>query len=101
MYLLCALPEKAVGLLSELADVCINDFFPIAIRTDSFFDKLENFIAENADHAPRNEVAVVNDIMKHLSDPMFESLSENAEFKIIVKRMSDFASRVKSVELGG
>ncbi|MCL2249713.1 MAG: helix-turn-helix domain-containing protein [Oscillospiraceae bacterium] len=101
MYQLCALPEKAIGLLSKFADVCINDFFPIALKTDSFFDKLETFLAENADLAPRNEAAVVNDMVKYFSDPMFESLSENVEFKIIVKKMSDFASHMKAIEIRG
>lgn len=91
MYQIGGLPEKAIELLDKYADVCINDFFPFAIKIDSFFDKLDNFIAENITPSPRGEEAVKNDVVQYFNNPIFESLHENPSFKSIVKRINDFA----------
>ena len=90
MYQLGGFPEKAVELLNKYADVCINDFFPFAIKADGFFDKLDEFITENATATPRNDATIKNDMREQLDNPIFESLNENDEFKIIIKRINNF-----------
>jgi len=91
MYQLGGIPEKAIELLNKFANVFINDFFPFELRGDNFFDKLDNFIAENVTPVPRSEEATKKDMAQYPNNPIFDSLRENPDFKRIVKRMSDFA----------
>lgn len=91
MYQMGGLPEKAIELLNRLADVFINDFFPVTLRADGFFDKMDSFITENVAPTPRSDAAIKNDMVQHISNPIFESLGENPAYKRIVKRISDFA----------
>ena len=91
MYQLGGLPEKAINSLNKFADTAINHFFPFAVRTDDFFDKMESFHSENLAPIPRSEDAVKKDLVQFFANPVFEPLHENVEFKKIVKRMNDFA----------
>jgi len=91
MYQLGGIPEKAIELLSKFADICINDFFPFALKADSFFDKLDTFIAENTSLIPRNEATIKNDMAQYPNNPIFDSLRDNPDFKRVVRRLSNFA----------
>jgi hypothetical protein len=91
MYQLGELTEKAIDSLNKFADTAINHYFPFAIRTDEFFDKMESFHAENLAPIPRSEDAIKKDLVQFFANPVFEPLRENIEFKKIVKKMNDFA----------
>ena len=90
MYSLSNIPDKAIEQLNKFADVCINHYFPIEIRVDDFFDKLGDFIAKNATPIPRSDDAVKKDILAYFDNPIFAQLSENQDFKKIVKKINDF-----------
>jgi len=90
MYQMGGMPEKAIVSLGKFADVFINDFFPISVKADSFFDKLDNFLAENITPAPRSDEAVKKDGAQYHNHPNFASLRENPDFEKIVKRIEDF-----------
>jgi transcriptional regulator with XRE-family HTH domain len=90
MYQMGGMPENAIASLGKFADVCINDFFPISVKADSFFDKLDNFLAENITPIPRSEEAVKKDVAQYHNHPNFEPLRENPDFKKIVKRIENF-----------
>ena len=90
MYQLGDMSEKSIEALSKYADVCINGFFPLSLKADNFFDKLDNFISKNAAPTPRSEATIKKDMVQHLNTPIFDSLRENADFKRIARRMSDF-----------
>jgi len=91
MYQLGGMPEKTIDSFNKFADVVINDYFPFSMKADSFFDKLDNFLAENVTPIPRSEETIKKDIAQYHNHPNFESLSENPDFKKIVKRITDFA----------
>jgi len=91
MYQLNEMPEEAITSLNKFADVLINDFFPISVKADSFFDKLNNFLAEEIAPIPRNEEVIKRDAAQYHSHSNFESLRENPGFKRVAKRISDFA----------
>jgi transcriptional regulator with XRE-family HTH domain len=90
MYQMGGMPEKAIASLDKFADVFINDFFPISVKADSFFDKLDNFLAENITPTPRSEEAVKKDMAQYHNHPNFESLRENPDFKSVVKKINEF-----------
>ena len=72
MYQLGGLPEKAINSLNKFADTAINHFFPFAVRTDDFFDKMESFHSENLAPIPRSEDAVKKDLVQFFANPVFE-----------------------------
>jgi len=90
MYQLNGMPEKSITSLSKFADVFINDFFPYSIKTDSFYDKLDDFIAENVAPMPRSDEAIKKDVAQYHNHPNFKSLRENPDFKNVVKKINDF-----------
>jgi len=82
--------EQALALLKKYVDVCIHDFFPFQIRGDAFFDKLDNFLTENTTQIPRSETAIINDMLQYLHNPLFAPLHDNADYKHIVNKLTQF-----------
>lgn len=97
MYQMGGFSEKAVALLDKYATACIKDLFPISLRGDEFFDKLDNFFAEDTNPVSRNDKAVKKDIVQQLYNPIFESLQEHIEYKAICKKLNDFAGGILDV----
>ena len=86
MYQLSNMQDNAIEQLSKFVDVCINHLFPVVARADEFFYKLTNFTEEDTAPVPRSEDSVKKDILQYFNNPIFESLSENPEFKKIIKK---------------
>ena len=89
MFSLGGKEDKAIQCLEKCADVYLNHFFPAAIRADSFFNKLDSFIASNIMLVPQSAEAIQNEIMQHFKDPVFESLYKRADYQLIIKRVGN------------
>jgi transcriptional regulator with XRE-family HTH domain len=91
MYVQGGFHDKAIAQLSKFADVCTKDLFPIVVRGDEFFDRVDNFLTDSSAVIPRSDVTIKKIIMEHLHDPLFEPLKDNVEYKRIVRLLSDLA----------
>jgi len=90
MYQMAGDSEKAIELLTKYVDVCINDFFPLSIRCDHFFNKIEKYLEENIGTMPRNEAAVKNDLIQLLCNPIFEPLKGNPNYERLLNKLSKY-----------
>jgi transcriptional regulator with XRE-family HTH domain len=91
MYQLAEHQDKSIEVLSKYQDVCINDFFPITIRGDNYFNKVDSIFDENDNVIPRSDAQIKKDMVNYLNNPIFEPLNDNFEFKKIVKKLENFA----------
>lgn len=83
--------REALDNLEKYVDLCVKHFFPFTIRTDGFFNKIDQWLADNISSQPRNDVIVresmLNDVLLH---PMFNSLHDNPRFINLVNKLKDF-----------
>jgi hypothetical protein len=93
MYMSADMPVEALQALEKYADICINHFFPLTIRADGFFDKIDAVLTENLAPIPRSDAAVKADIVQTLHNPIFEKLQGNQAFQSIIKRLEAFAAK--------
>lgn len=91
MYQIAGDSASALDLLAKYVDTCIYDFFPIKLRGDDFFSKIDGWLSDNADVVPRSESVVKDSMMKDvLHSPVFAPLWENPEYRLIVERLKAF-----------
>jgi len=80
--------KEAIEILGKYVDVCTNGFFPFAVRGDSFFSMVDNWLQENSGSIPRDEAVVkkgmLNDV---LLDPAFNDLRDLPEFIDLTRRL--------------
>ena len=91
MYQLNGDSKEVLTLLGEFAKTCTEGLFPVTVRGDEFFDKLDGFFASNINPVPRGDKTVKEDIAKYLHDPIFEPLKGDAIYEAICKKLEDFA----------
>jgi hypothetical protein len=93
LYTVAGDKKTALKLLEKCINACINDFFPLKLTTDKFFDKIDPWINKMLEKSPipRSEPVVKESMLNDfLLSPAFESLHDTEEFKILVKKMKNF-----------
>ena len=91
MYQMGGSPEKAIELLSRYVDICIHGFFPVKLRGDDFFDKIDGWLIKNTDVVPRSEAIIKESMMKDvLQSPVFEPLREYPEYDRIIQKLKAY-----------
>jgi hypothetical protein len=91
MYMVGGLPEKAIELLSKYVDVCVDGFFPVALRGDDFFDKVDRWLVQNTDVIPRSEEVIKESMMNDVVlSPVFEPLRDYPKYRTVMKRLKGF-----------
>ncbi len=91
MYQLAGNSKKALELLAKYTDICTHDFFPVELKGDDFFDKLEQWMADNTDAVPRDEATIKESMLRDVVlSPVFEPLAEDPEYRQIVRRFEQF-----------
>ncbi|MCL1862166.1 MAG: helix-turn-helix domain-containing protein [Defluviitaleaceae bacterium] len=90
MYSANGLQSPAISALEKFVDVCINGFFPISISGDEFFDKITDFLAENATIAVRNEATVKQSMLEQLQSPVFADLQSYPEYTRLVNKLKNY-----------
>ena len=80
--------KKTLSMLQKYADVCTKKLFPLSLHGDSFFDGIDGWLADLATDVPRDEKVVKEDtIQVVLSNPAFNFLKENAQYKRILETL--------------
>jgi len=93
MYQYVGKSEKAIESLEKFVDICIHGLFPYKMRGDSFFSRIDHWLADSIDAQPLpyNEAVVkekfLNDI---LLAPVFNSLHERPEFSNLVQKLKNY-----------
>lgn len=84
--------EKAFDMLGKYTKICTTNFFPFSLHGDSYFDEIDNWLADLdlGPNAPRNEKVIKEDMLKAiLSNPAFTFLSDNPRYKSIVEALKE------------
>jgi len=89
MYQMTGDADMVMEQLVIYVDECKN-LFPFAIKGDDFFNKINDYLLENAAPTPRNEAVVKVDMMQHLQDPIFKPLQDRSDYKNLVKKLKNF-----------
>jgi len=80
--------EKAVEALGKYVDVCVNGYFPLTVRGDSFFSKIDSWVAKIDSGLMMHNDATIKEMMKEVMfDPAFDTLRENQEFVSLVEKL--------------
>ncbi len=88
MYQINGHTDKALELLAQYVDVCVNGFFPVELHGDEFFTRIEGWLAEHANTAPRNEATIKESMLNVvLLDPVFAPLAEHPEYRRLVQTL--------------
>lgn len=91
MYQMGGSSEKAIELLSKYVDICIHGFFPVKLRGDDFFDKIDGWLIENTDVVPRSEAIIKESMMKDvLQSPIFEPIWDYPEYGRIIQKLKAY-----------
>ena len=88
--------KKALEALEKYVDVCVNGFFPYAIRGDEFFDRVDVYIAKISENVPlpRSEAVVKESMLKDvLMDPAFDNLRDDPKYKTLEQKLKYFVSK--------
>jgi len=73
--------EQAIKMLEKYVDVCVDDFFPFNVHSDDFFNKIDDWLAENTGTTPRDEALVKESMLDDvLLNPAFNSLNAYPEY---------------------
>lgn len=80
--------EKVFQYLERYVNLA-EEFFPLSLHGDDFFDKVEGWIKEEGSPVPRDERLVKTSLYQGLANnPVLEPLKENPEFKNILRRLA-------------
>ena len=94
MYQVGGFPEKAIALLSQYVDVCIHGFFPVVLRGDGFFDRIDGWLAENTAVVPRSEAVIKESMMADvLQNPVFQPLQAYPEYGKVIQKLKAYIGR--------
>ena len=82
--------NKAINMLENYADVCVNHLFPYRLRGDDYFDSIDDWI-DNLDlgaGAPRDEKFIKESVVKGIeNNPIFKSLANEEDYKNVLKKL--------------
>ena len=84
--------DMALSMLGKYVDVCIHGFFPFAVRGDSFFDRIDDWLNKNIKNKPlpRNETVVKESMLNDvLLDPAFENLHDTPAFTQLIQKLQN------------
>jgi len=82
--------EKALEALGKFVDICVNEFFPLTIRGDSFFSKIDSWVAKmDAALIMHNDSTIKEMVKEAMSDFAFDTLQENQGFISLVKKLKE------------
>jgi transcriptional regulator with XRE-family HTH domain len=88
IYQMGGSPEKAIELLSRYVDICIHGFFPVELRGDDFFDKINGWLIKNSDVVPKSETTIKESLMNDvLQSPVFDPLREYPEYGLMIQKL--------------
>ncbi|MDR2888477.1 MAG: helix-turn-helix domain-containing protein [Lachnospiraceae bacterium] len=94
LYCLRGETDRAIDYLTSYADLCIGAFFPFKLKGDDFLTGIDRWLdsCEIGAALPRDERLVKLGMLQSLSMlPGLAILENEPQFKIIVKRLTDFA----------
>jgi len=91
MYQVAGKYEEAIEALAKYVDVCVHDFFPIKLKGDTFFDKIDGWLKLNSDTIPRSDAVIKESMLNDvLFNPLFSNLSDYPEYNKLVRKLQDF-----------
>ncbi|MCL2170455.1 MAG: helix-turn-helix domain-containing protein [Defluviitaleaceae bacterium] len=85
--------DETLDCLEKLVNLCVHEFFPVAVRGDEFFSRIDRMInqSEEKDFIPRDEATVKEHMLNDLLlDPAFEGLRGNERYDKLVDKMKKF-----------
>lgn len=88
-YIMIDNKEKALDMLSEFNSLVTSGIFPLILKGDMFFDKIDNWL-QNFDlgnEMPRNSKTIEHSILSMIQSPMFEALKDFMRYKHIVENL--------------
>ncbi|HHY28232.1 MAG TPA: helix-turn-helix transcriptional regulator [Desulfitobacterium dehalogenans] len=86
--------EKAVELLGNYVDTCVEGFFPFELHGDTFFDLIDPWLKDCGAAAPRSEQVIKESMLRDvLMNPAFDSLRDDPGYRRIVQKMEEFIGR--------
>jgi len=87
-------PEEALAALEKYVDVCVHGFFPLRMRGDAFFDRIDGWLEGIGGSVPRSDRVIKESMLNDgLLDLALAPLRERPEFARLVGRLSDFISQ--------
>jgi len=90
MYQAAGDSEKSIEALRKYVDVCVNGYFPLTIRGDSFFSKIDSWVAKMDSTLTMHNDSTIKEMMKEaMFDPAFDTLRENQEFISLAKKLKE------------
>ena len=87
MYQAVGDSEKATHALEKYVDVCVNGYFPLTVRGDSFFSKIDSWVAKAGDTLMHNDTTIKKMMKEAMLDPAFDTLRESQEFVSLVEKL--------------
>jgi len=87
MYQAAGDSEKATHALGKYVDVCVNGYFPLTVRGDSFFSKIDSWVAKAGDTLMHNDTTIKKMMKEAMLDPAFDTLRESQEFVSLVEKL--------------
>ncbi|MGB4661084.1 MAG: helix-turn-helix transcriptional regulator [Mobilitalea sp.] len=81
--------EAAMDMLQLYADMCTENFFPLTLHGNEFFDSIDDWIAEFelGKETPREEKVIKQSMLEGAKSPVYEPLKELARYKSIIGNM--------------
>jgi len=93
MYQAAGKSDEAIEALEKYVDVCMHGFFPIIVRGDTFFSRIDGWLAKEMENAPipRNETVVKESMLNDvLLDPAFDGLHGKPQFTNLIQKLRSF-----------
>jgi tetratricopeptide (TPR) repeat protein len=82
--------EQAIRMLEKYVEVCVNGFFPFRVRGDEFFNKIDEWLAENASTIPRDDALIKSSMVGIFDAPTFDGIRSNPEFVRLEQKLKNF-----------
>lgn len=91
--------DQALDLLEAYINLVTNkDIFPLKLKGNDFFDRLEPYFASLnlGTHTPRSEILIRKDIMSTITqNPTFQALQGDKRFQQIIRRLNHWEENSK------
>lgn len=88
--------DEAKRLLAKYMRTCIQMKLPLKIKGDSYFYLFDDWVDQQSwilTNLPRDEEAIKHDLIQALSNPIFESLLEDPDLKVLFETMKIHLTR--------
>jgi len=78
--------EAAMDMIQLYADMCTDNFFPLTLHGNEFFDSIDDWIAEFelGKETPRDEKVIKQSMLVGATSPVYEPIKELARYKLII-----------------